>query len=143
MAGITQNKQECLISIVVPWSRKKFIRSEQKEEHSTFKKLIFIKFFSVVIDNLWILGNTTIFFCNSSHFRQEENIPKILFFRMNFRNPKCSLLNKVPLLPKSPSVRVPKSLNHKDLGNLLTYLLLRSWNMFRCREKHIKIFAFA
>ena len=68
MAKITQNKQECLIFIVVPRGRKKFIRLDQKEEHSTFKKPVFLKFFSVLIDNPLILGNTTMPFCNISNF---------------------------------------------------------------------------
>ena len=35
MTGITQNKQKCLIFIVLPWSRKNLIRSEG---YSTSKK---------------------------------------------------------------------------------------------------------
>ena len=39
MAGITQNKQKCLIFIVVPQGRKNVIRLDQKEEYSTPKKI--------------------------------------------------------------------------------------------------------
>ena len=37
MAGLTQNKQKCLIFIVVPEGRKNLIRLDQKEENSTLK----------------------------------------------------------------------------------------------------------
>ena len=35
MAGITQNKQKCLIFIVVPQGMKNVIRLDRKEEYST------------------------------------------------------------------------------------------------------------
>ena len=38
MAEIRQNKQKCLIFIVVSWCRKNLIRFEQKEEYWTWKK---------------------------------------------------------------------------------------------------------
>ena len=40
MAGIRQNKQKCVIFILVPRERKSLIRLEQKEEYSTSKKKI-------------------------------------------------------------------------------------------------------